>query len=174
LWQLAAAQGYRNLFSQGACESIDGWSSPLTGIVADSENKYEGTNCIKVSLDAGRTTGNAEVSVLSLLNTSKYYLFSGYVKNGNLTNGISVRAYCYGDALWISSSNNSSNEYVRLGVVLQPSDFDGASDVIFVARLDGLELQYAYFDAYMINEISAADYASGAAACLAKYPYKSP
>ena len=163
-----------NLFNLGACETTAGWTIALSTLAIDSDNELDGTNCLKVTLGAGRTNASPLVDVLGILNTSKYYLFSGSVKNGNLATGISLRATCVGDKGNILATPNATTDYIRQGVLLQPSDFDGASAVQIMARVDGTETQYAYFDSFMVNEITADDYASGVVACLVKYPYVDP
>jgi len=165
---------YTNLFAQGDCEATTGWTPYHITLVTDADNKYEGTNCLKVTISATYTNGIGFINVLPLLNTSKYYLISGYVKNNDATTGIKLRASCTGDKGNVDSAYNATTSYVRIGVILQPSDFDGATDMKLTLYVDGVAGQSAYFDAVMLNEISAADYAAGVDACLAKYPYKAP
>ena len=85
-----------------------------------------------------------------------------------------LRVTCTGDAGDINTTANTTTDYVRKGVVIQPSDFDTATSLMVRVYIAGAENQYAYFDTLMVNEISAADYAAGVDACLAKYPYKAP
>ena len=163
-----------NLFSQGGCESTSGWTLLLSALATDTDNKYEGVKCLKITLGTGRTNGTAYVDIKGLLNTSKYYLASAYLKNGNAATGLKLIATCTGDKGNIVSSVISVTDYTRVGVIMQPSDFDGATAVTFGVRVDGTETQYCYFDACMLNEITADDYAAGIAACLETYVYTSP
>jgi len=166
---------YTNLFSLGECETITGWTkNSAVTIATDSDNEYAGTNCIKITLNAGQAVGGAYKDVTSIIDKAKYYLISAYLKNANVTNGIRIQCVCTGDVGAINSDYNVTTDYVRKGVITQPTDYDGATAISVYAQVIGAETQYGYFDNYMINEITAADYAAGLAACLTKYPYKAP
>ena len=60
----------------GGCEATTGWSPTRCSATIDSINKFEGTNCLKITLSAGETDGPILRNILSLLDTSKYYSFS--------------------------------------------------------------------------------------------------
>jgi len=167
-------EGYTNLLSFGGCEATTGWTTLLGTLATDSDNEYEGTNCLKITINSGQTTAFSYRNILSLLNISKYYLYSGYVKNYNGTTGMKISVDCKADKGLIVSTSNITTDYVRKGILLQPSDFDTATELTIRSHCDGSAAQYGYFDALMVNEISVADYAAGVAACLTKYPYKAP
>jgi hypothetical protein len=159
---------YSNLLSGGDCETITGWSGWQSVLEIDSVNKYAGTNCIKI-INAGE--GSCYKSVISLLNKSKYYMFSAYVKNGTTTN-MHVEWYCENDAGHISSpTSNTTTAYQRLGVLLKPEDFNasGTVNAAVVATGSG---SYGFLDNAMLNEITVDDYAAGVDVCLSKYQYK--
>lgn len=158
---------YANLLPVGACESLTGWSAYQSINTIDTVNKYDGNGCIK-SLCNG--DGSISYQVLPLLSTTKYYMLSGYLKNLDATE-IKLQLYCTGDVGARFSDGQSATVYDRKAVLLQPSDFNSASTVSAGTRVFGTG-KYAFLDNLMLNEISAADYASGVAACLAKYPYK--
>jgi hypothetical protein len=166
------APSYTNLASFAACEETTGWTAFRVQSTIDSENEFEGTNCIKIAIDPTRSSGYIYKNVYSVLDKTKYYLFSGYVKNGNASNGISISIDTNDEDVYGSAISDTT--YTRTGVLLQPSNFADASFVYFQVRIIGAENQYAYVDACMVNEITAEDYAAGVEACLAKYPYKAP
>jgi hypothetical protein len=151
------------------CEATTGWSSSSASVATDSSNKFEGTNCLKVTISG--TGGTIYRNILSLLNTSKYYLVSAYVKNGNLGTGIKFGVEAVSDTYNTYVTASTSTSYLRQGVVLQPTDFDGATEVRLKIRGDGSDTQYGYFDAIMLQEITSAEYALGATALLDKYPF---
>jgi len=169
-----SSEGYTNLFAQGGCEATTGWTAVLGTNTVDSVNEYEGTNCLKLTINAGQATMFIYRDILSLLSTSKYYLISAYLKNFNGATGIQIAADCSGDKGLVTSGYNATTDYVRKGIILQPSDIDAATGVAIRVYCTGAEAQYGYLDALMTNEISAADYAAGVATCLTKYPYKAP
>ena len=159
-----------NLADFGDCESTAGWNTSGVMVTTDNSNEYEGTNCLKIALAAGEVTGYIYKYILSLLDTSKHYLISAHLKNGNLsTNGMLMFINCVGDAGYIYGTYITGTSYMRDGILLQPSDFDSATQVTLYFKAFGAENEYAYADAIMINEISASEYAQGASALLEKY-----
>ncbi len=163
---------YQNIASFGDCESTDGWSKTGSATLStDNTNKFEGTNCLKLTL--GATSGRAWQNILSLLDTSKYYLISVYLKNGNLSTGASLRVFD-GTIYIKTSSVITSTSWTRVGIVLQPSDLVSALQLDLSIFIEGESGQYGYVDAIQINEITAAEYAKGANALLTEYNYVSP
>jgi hypothetical protein len=148
------------------CESTSGWTDSSTTSSVDSSNAFEGTNCIKIT-NAGYTYRD----VLSLMDTTKYYMFSVYAKNGDFSTGVSLRINNAGDAGWIESDVSTSTSYTRLAVLIQPTDFDTATNVYLALRGQGSATEVGYFDAIQLQEITASEYALGASALLTKYPY---
>jgi hypothetical protein len=148
------------------CESTDGWTTINASVATDNSNEYEGTNCLKATISS--TVGTIRYDAISLLDKTKYYLISAYIKNGNATN---VRLGFNTDDVDVDSSAVAATTYTRVGVVVQPTDFDTASFVFLQLRVDGANTQYGYIDAFMVNEISAAEYALGATSCMNKYAW---
>jgi len=162
---------YTNLLANGACETTGGFTANGVSQAADSANKYEGTNCIKITrLSYGG--GSSAQNIRSLITNGKYYLYSGYVKNGNATS--MKLEYWKGTGGVVQTSDYAATSYDRKGLLLAPDGTWSATTVNASAIMTAAEGQYAYFDALMLNEVSAADYAAGVAACLTKYPYKAP
>jgi hypothetical protein len=149
------------------CESTSGWSTAGCTIAVDSSNELEGTNCLKLTLTG--SSGNADYSILSLLDTSKYYLIAGHNKNIDASTGLRIEFWS--DDGTVQSNYISATSYNRVGVVIQPSDFDTATSAIIRIRIGGSSSQTGVFDAINLYEISAAEYALGADACMARHPY---
>lgn len=157
-----------NVASFGDCEATTGWSTSTTSVAIDSDNELFGTNCLKVTISADG--GYINRDILSLLDTSKYYLISGYIKNGNLSgSGIRMNVNCLGDTGISYGAYVTATSYNRTGHVIQPSDFDTASDVHVVIQGSGLNTEYGFVDGIMINEITSSEYAEGADALLDRY-----
>lgn len=151
-------------------ESATGWNIGNVGIVTDSLNELEGTNCLKITLSAENINGGIYRDILSKLDTAKHYLISAFIKNGNLSGaGIRIRVHCVGDVEFIDSDYITATTWTRVGIVIQPSDFDNATAVQLFGYVSGSETEYGYVDAIMLQEISASDYALGVDALLSKY-----
>jgi hypothetical protein len=140
-----------NLAPFAGCESTSGWSTSVVTIALDTANKYEGTYCYKVT-NSGGTSGAAYRNILT---------GSGARLDVNCVGGSGSK---YSDAVVATA-------YARVGIILQPSDMATATTINVYERTSGAETEYGYFDAIMVNEISAEDYALGVSTCLAKYKY---
>jgi hypothetical protein len=152
------------------CENIGYWSNSNTTKELDNSNQLEGDGCIKITNVGGYAGSRIFRNVISLLDTSKYYLITAYFKNHNLTNG--MRVYMASNDESVAGSELTTNtSWTRSGVVIQPSDFDTATYVYIRLYASGEDGEYGYVDAVDLQEISAADYALGADACMAKHPY---
>jgi hypothetical protein len=157
-----------NIADFGDCESASGWDLYLATVATDSANKLFGTNCLKITAQATACGINRDIK--SLLDITKYYLITAHVKNGNLSgSGIRLELYAIGDGGGQASSFVTSTAYDRKGLLLQPSDFDGASIVRLAIGLDGTSGQYGYVDGIFITEITSTEYALGATALMLKY-----
>lgn len=174
---------YTNLLgSIAGCESATGWSTYHPGdftLTTDSDNKIEGANCLKMTMnidDIGSCAYKGFDYNVAFYK-DKYYLLSGYIKNFNMANGMQIAAQLGGTAGRKDSAIITGNKWTRVGVILQPLDFDGATVDTFyfyvrVPNTGANNGQYGYFDACMLNEIIASDYAQGLDYCLNKYPFK--
>ena len=153
------------------CETLTGWNGGYVEVLLDSANKYEGANCIKITLSAGRTVGYYYRDILSLLDMSKHYLLTAYVKNGNVDYGIRLEAEFVDGGITKNAGYITATNYTRVGIPIQPSDFINATQVRINLRIAGAENQYAFFDALMLNEITAEEYALGVNALMQKYSW---
>jgi len=151
------------------CESTSGWTTSNASVATDSSNEIEGTNCLKMTLTG--SPGSIYRDVLSLLDTSKNYFISAHIKNNDIATSLKLQAQCIGDGGVITTNDSLGTTYNRIGVVIQASDFDTATQVYLVLRGEGSSTQYAFIDGLMLQEISSAEYALGADALLDKYAY---
>ncbi|QOX63665.1 phage tail protein [Anoxybacterium hadale] len=165
-------KSYVNLLGKdGNCEDVSKWGTYQVTATLDSTNKVFGSNGIKATLTS--TTG-AVVKVLNTLSTldySKYYFVSAYLKNGNASIGIRVYKNNVGggnDAY--STRVTDTSKFVRSGFKMSPSDVNSGNSIGIA--IDGANTQYAYFDGFQINEITATEYATfSEAQLMEKYPY---
>jgi hypothetical protein len=163
---------YTNLLgSDGDCEDTSLFNKINITVSLDSTNKVFGNNGIKITLNAGQTGGELYRDILSLLDPSKYYLISAYVKNGNLSTGIRLRANIINDVGYLNKEYVIETSFNRQGLVIQPSDFDTATKFNLGINVRGNETEYGYVDGIMINEITSEEYAEGTNALLKKYSY---
>lgn len=151
------------------CESTSGWTGTAT-IALDSSNELEGTNCLKLTLNS---TANQYryYNAFSSIDTSKYYLITGYVKNEDLSGdgikmlvGVSTTAE-------LSTSFITDTAYTRVGIVVDPTYLTSTTYFRIYASIDGTSGEYGFIDAIQINEITSAEYALGADALLSSYPF---
>lgn len=153
------------------CESTSGWSTYNATVSLDSANEAEGTNCIKITRGVLNDIGGSFYDISSIiLGTGKYYLVSGLFKTGNCTN-IKLYTEATGDAGQIVATPTASNSLIRQGVIIQPSDYNSATNFYIGSVITGSSGQYGYEDALSLIEISSAEYALGVDALLAKYSF---
>jgi hypothetical protein len=156
------------------CESTSGWTvdSGLT-LSTDNSNNLEETNCLKLALTADSSGKSIYRDVLSLLDTSNYYLIAITSRNNDLSTGVKLQVNCIGDLGVIATANSTETSYVRQGLLLQPTDFDTATEVRIQPIVAGLNTEFGFVDAISLIKLpeGATDYALGADACMAKYPF---
>lgn len=141
------------------CESISVWSLVRMGASLDNNNQYEGDYCIKMVIDTGYTDAGMYYNILPLLYSSKHYLITAHLKNGSLSgNGVRFNVNCVSDTGQIWSSYVTETSYERQGVVIRPSDFDTATHVYITPYIYGVDGEYAFIDAIMVNEITEYEY----------------
>ena len=161
-----------NIGKFGQCESTSGWAETGCSGSLDSSNNFEGVNCIKIT--ASDAAGAYYFNVLSLLDTSKYYLITAHVKSGNFTNGMRLYLNCTGGVGYKYTSFVTDLQYVRQGLLLQPSDFNSASAVALAIGFSGAISEYGFIDAIMINEITDSEYAEDINVLMDRYSYIVP
>jgi len=158
------------LGKDGNCEDVSKWNDNASTHSLDSSNKVFGNSGIKITLTSTSGTINKVISTWNI-DASKYYLVSAYIKNGNCTGGITIYkdSSSGGNVVGINPSITDTTKFTRVGFVLQPSNINIGN--FLNTTLTGTAGQYAYVDGIMINEITATEYALGASALLANYPY---
>ena len=144
------------------CEATTGWTASNITLAIDNTNEYEGTNCLKGTLTA--TSGYIRRDIFSDLDVTKYYLITAHFKNVDLATGLTLKLDT--DDVDVDGSVEDSTTYTRVGIVIQPTDIDSASYAYLTLQSDGANAEYAYVDAIMLNEITAAEYALGADAIM--------
>lgn len=153
--------------SIGNCEDISKWSNPYNcTVVLDSTNKMFGNNGIKVTTTTA-TSGNFGKHIyvsdgsVSMIDKTKYYCLSGYLKNGNISNGVQLGFQCDGGNNVFSELVTDSTKFSRKFVKIQPTDMANATVIYAIGAKWGTNTigQYAYMDGVMITEITAAQYA---------------
>ena len=166
---------YTNLLgTDGDCEDITKWQVPSpSGIALDNTNKVNGSNSFKFTV---QSSGNAHANknVLPLLNTSKYYLVSGYIMNGSATSGAAIFAYSNGTGNTPTRTSyvTLSQGFTRVCCKIAPSDFGtGSTNFLIQPTGYGSSGQYFNVDSLMINEISSSDYTLSNDELMTKYPY---
>ncbi len=150
----------------GNCEDITKAAPWQCVNTIDSTNKVFGTYGIKGTITTTGGYAFARSKQELGLDNTKYYMVSAYVKNGNATNiGIGME-----NASLVTITDTT--KFNRICVKYSPAIISAraATDKVIV-YITGVSNQYAYVDGFMINEISAADYALSDTELMAKYPY---
>jgi hypothetical protein len=150
------------------CESTSGWITVGSSVAIDSSNKLEGTNCLKITVASDGTRYICR-DIISSLDITKYYLITAEAKNEDLTTGMKIRLDT--DDEDTTSGYTTDTTYTRHGIIIQPTDIDTATYARLRVYAAGLTGEYGFVDAIMAQEITAADYALGADAVMAKHPY---
>lgn len=154
----------------GNCEDISKWTPWQCSIALDSENKVFGGNGFKTTISATTGAFTKIISSIPVIETSKHYFFSGYLKNGNASGMYLQKNSTGGGAPRSSNTVTDTSQFVRVGVKIQPSDINTAN--IIGVYVNGSSGQYGYADGIQINEITADEYNNLTdEGLLAKYPY---
>lgn len=167
------------LWGIGNCESLTPWSVSNVTQVLDATQKKFGNYSIKMTLSYNNA--DAVVSAGSLAgyikDKTKYYMFSAYIKNGNVTGGIGLSVVNNVNVTKKSPMVTDTTKFVRVCFTLTPADMASSTDpwdlniCIGNRKAGGLIGQYAYFDGIMINEIEPTDPNLPADLLMEKYPY---
>jgi hypothetical protein len=150
------------------CESTSGWTPYVSSVATDTENKSSGTNCLKITLSGAN--GGIYYDNFSKFKQGNYYIAIANIKNGNATY-IDFILNFTGDASLNASGTVTSTNYIRKAVLIQPSDFNSATNAYFIIDVVGVSTQYAFVDELMLIEISSTEYALGVDALLSKYGF---
>jgi hypothetical protein len=139
----------------GNSENASVWNT-ISGTprTVDTANVKYGNGSLKISIPTGDTSGS--IRKLVPLETNKYYLLAGDVKNGNAGTGARIRFHngTYKDPTptVITDTTNFKFQYIKI----TPADI-GTTNYIYLNVL-GTENQYSYFDGIRLYEITAEEY----------------
>ena len=143
------------LGKDGNCEDISKWGYGGCSISLDSSNYAVGSNSIKITLTG---TSGSMSNLLSKYNvdTTKYYVLLGYVKNGNATNVFIYKEASGGGTNKLCQTITDTTKFNSTYVKIQPSDL-GSGNYLAVA-VNGTSGQYAYVDGIRLYQIDQATY----------------
>lgn len=148
------------LGKDGNCEDA---SSSVWGVwqcvtTTDTANKKFGTCSIKVT--ATNTMGNMTKNLLNVIDKTKYYCFSAYIKNIDMPNGAGVALEASGDTFKSGNLVKDTTNFVRSFVKIQPSDMDAATAILFhpVNFTSSASGKSCYVDGVMLEEITQVQY----------------
>jgi hypothetical protein len=154
------------LGKDGNCEDISKWSVYQCTPTLDSTNKMYGTYSIKATLTA--TSGTFYMFPKNI-DVSKYYMVTVYIKIGNATRAILRKSNDGATLNIVSPEITDTSKFTRVIIKATPAQMT-SGDAIAIDFV-GTAGQYIYIDGFMLNEISATDYALSDAELLVKYPY---
>ncbi len=153
---------YVNLLGKdGNCEDVGKWGMFRINISLDSTTKVFGSNSIKIT--STHIDGGSLNKVPFTYDSSKNYLITAYVKNGNCTGGLNIHtnngqtAFCA-----------DTTKFSRIGLKISGNNANFVAIGTSGTAID----QYGWVDGIMVNEISATEYANDSIEILmARYPY---
>lgn len=153
---------YVNLLGKdGNCEDVGKWGMFRINISLDSTTKVFGSNSIKIT--STHIDGGSLNKVPFAYDSSKNYLITAYVKNGNCTGGLNIHtnngqtAFCA-----------DTTKFTRIGLKISGNNANFVAIGTSGTAID----QYGWVDGIMVNEISATEYANDSIETLmARYPY---
>jgi hypothetical protein len=157
------------LGTKGDCEDATDFTGTNATLATSttSADIVTGTKALAITLTS--TSGTADLDIFSKLIAGKYYLATGYIKRGNATN---IKLSFQSDDQTVDSSTITTTTYTRVGVVVQPTDFDTATGANIRITVTGASANVAQVDAIQINEITQTEYTAGVTqGLLDKYPY---
>ena len=153
---------------KGDCEDATDFTgtNATLGTSSTAGNFVFGTKGLSITLTS--TSGTADLDIFSSLVAGKYYLASAYIRRGNATN---IKFGFETDDEDVETTASTSTTFVRVGVVIAPTDFDTATTAELRLTVTGASANIAYADGLMLSEITATEYALGASVLLDKYNY---
>ncbi|MFB5761098.1 hypothetical protein [Paenibacillus medicaginis] len=153
----------------GNCENVNKFSAWQATLVADSTNKSQGSQSLKITTSAG-TSGTASTPGFPI-KAGSYYIIIAEVKLGS---GTSVGPYIGG----LSSSKSSGNSTDKSKFTTVWKAYNAAPSAITayaIVEVLGAVGSIGYIEAIRVYEINAADYkvldSMTADQVAAKYPY---
>jgi len=146
----------------GNCEDVSKWGTWNAVLTLDSSNKVFGSNGIKVTGNSAEGS-NLFKEAISIMDKTKYYCLSSYIKNGNTAAGIQLSAEIINGANpkgWKGAGVvTDSTKFTRCFIKLQPSELVNATSILLHPFGFTENGKYAYVDGAMLEEITAAQYA---------------
>jgi alpha-tubulin suppressor-like RCC1 family protein len=170
--QLMSKYSYKNLLeSDGDCEELGAWNAKTGTATLDTTNKVVGNNSIKIVSNSGTDTGLEKYLVP--LDTSKYYLLSGYGKSSSGGNLNILIGSTYGlDTGGGATGTFTSSTFIRKGCTFKPTSSTGVLSLV-ASAITGQQ-HTSYFDGIMLKEISQNEYDTlSVEQLLERYPYES-
>lgn len=138
----------------GNSEDVSKWIIFQCTTALDTVNKVFGNSGIRVTITA--PSGNDYIDIGSLINKTKYYCVSGYVKNLNGTK--SVLGFFNGAIIQPDSCVvTDTTAFKRVWYKLKPSDFGTTYNQI-TRCVYGAATNSGVFDGIMLEEITASQY----------------
>lgn len=148
------------LGNAGDCEDISKFTTMAGGILQlDSTNKVFGNNSIKLTQSSVGAWTSMNIDITKIIDKTKYYCLSGYLKNGNYDSVFNVLIQ-KADGAGIKSSPMilDKTKFVRTFVKLQPSDLVEATYVGVGTGTTTVGAFYGYVDGLMLEEITQSEY----------------
>lgn len=128
--------------------SIDSTITDETSIT-----KYN-DNAIKIAINEDKTLGYAKMSVP--VDTSEPWLFSGYIRNGDATDGVRLVATRVDGSVVKGSDYVTATSYTKSVLKLSPEDLEEV--MTFGVEVKGTATQYGYADGLILIPITQDDY----------------
>ncbi|MEY8748637.1 carbohydrate-binding domain-containing protein [Bacillales bacterium AN1005] len=156
----------------GGCEILSEWDYNQSSVgLSTGYNKVDGVTGLSVLINTG-TFGTAHSKTPLNVKAGKYYVAIVYAKNATAANVTFSVDGMSGPNKGQFTTTNSNNFETLWRACASTADINTAT---FTLRVEGAEVQYAYFDSARFYEISAAEYAvlDGMTPdqIAAKYPY---
>ena len=111
-------------------------------------------NAIKITLNADKTLGYAKLS--ASIDKSKLWVFSGYIRNGNASNGVRLTATKVDGSVVKGSDYVTATSYTKATLKLSTEDLKDVST--FGIEVKGAATQYGYADGLVLVPITQEDY----------------
>jgi hypothetical protein len=149
-----------NYLDDPNCADPNKWGYIQCNAIVDTDNKVFGNGGFKVI-----TTTYPSGLILQRLDAlpkGKYWLYNGYIKNGNLTTGIRLRFNSLNDTGVSTEYITDTTKFNRVGIKIKPTDYDtGNGDELAVDVIGDVIGQYGYMDGLVLEEITAEEYGTG-------------
>ncbi|WP_240418234.1 hypothetical protein [Paenibacillus periandrae] len=161
----------------GNCEDISKWTAEASTLALDTANAIYGSNALKITV-SGSTYGAFRKEVIPSIDTTKYYLLAGFIRNGTGTN-VKLTLFPTGGTGSSETTSQLITDTSKMNFVwtgIQPSSFGtGTTSARVSAIVTGGAGATGFFDGIRLYNITQAEYNAlagmTAAQIAAKYPY---